>query len=48
MVWPTFILEYSQGQYSANLLPNETSSFAKGTEFHGNHNELLDKYLDFI
>lgn len=45
MVWPVSILGCFQGQYSANLLPNETSSFAKSTGFHGNHERVIREIL---
>lgn len=45
MVGPASILRCFQGQYIANLLPNETSSFSKDTGFHGNHEKVSREIL---
>lgn len=45
MAWPASILGCLEGQYIANLLPNETLSFAKDTEFHGDHEKDIREIL---
>lgn len=47
MVWPASIIGRLQGRYIANLLPNESSSFAKYTEFHGNHERVIREILKY-
>lgn len=37
MAWSASILGCLEGQYIASLLPNETLSFVKDTESHGDH-----------